>query len=274
MIGAIVCLSPMSGYAADIPIERLGPAASLPGEILVRPVLPAEIPGATTHCVSIAGPARHTEPARADQEVVWLFLAGKGSLRTRDHSFAVEDETIARAPSGWSWDIDVPAGESLLAVRVLWKINDDDKAERMKHPGNNAVPYVRKFTDSTPYTEAIKSPKTVSRTILPKNIVPRLVMGTVETTGPDAVGRHKHPMLEQLFVGLRENNCTVSADEARISFPPLSILHIPLGSMHGVEVAEGNKLYYIWIDCFATKEGQEWLKTHKPVQEETPSSGQ
>jgi hypothetical protein len=26
---------------------------------------------------------------------------------------------------------------------------------------------------------------------------------------------------------------------------------------------------YIWVDCFITKEGQEWLKTHKPITEPT-----
>jgi hypothetical protein len=38
--------------------------------------------------------------------------------------------------------------------------------------------------------------------------------------------------------------------------------------MHGSEVSQGKKLHYIWMDFFATREGQEWLKNHKP---ETPT---
>lgn len=251
----------------SIPIEPLAPAASVPGEVLIRPVLLSEIPGVTTDCLSIAGPARYAEPARADAEVVWLFLTGGGFLRTGGFTFQIYKETIARAPSGWSWDMEVPAGENLLAVRVCRQVTDDDRAEQVKSPGSDPVAYVRQFAHCTPYCEAIKSAKAISRTILPENIVPRLAMGTVETTGPDVVARHKHPMLEQLFVGLREDNGIVTADKVAAAFSPLSILRIPPGSIHGVEVAEGDKLHYVWIDCFATKEGQEWLKTHKPVQD-------
>jgi hypothetical protein len=72
-------------------------------------------------------------------------------------------------------------------------------------------------------------------------------------------------MLEQLFLGLKDNDITVIADGARANLTPLSILHIPTGSNHGAEVAAGKKLHYVWMDFFATKEGQEWLKMHKPL---------
>jgi hypothetical protein len=92
-----------------------------------------------------------------------------------------------------------------------------------------------------------------------------MAIGTVETTGPDSVGAHRHPMLEQLFFGLKDNDITVSADEARANLTAFSILHIPLGSNHGAEVAAGKKLHYVWMDFFMAKEGQEWLKMHKPI---------
>ena len=72
-------------------------------------------------------------------------------------------------------------------------------------------------------------------------------------------------MLEQLFLGLKGNDCVVIADEAKAAFSSLSILHIPLGSNHGAEVAEGKRLYYVWLDFFGRKEGQEWLKMHTPA---------
>ena len=37
------------------------------------------------------------------------------------------------------------------------------------------------------------------------------------------------------------------------------LLHIPLGSRHGVEVHEPNKLHYIWIDLFRDREGMQWI---------------
>jgi quercetin dioxygenase-like cupin family protein len=124
---------------------------------------------------------------------------------------------------------------------------------------------VKKFGECEAYHEAIKSAKTVSRTLLPKNIVPRMAIGTVETTGPDTVKRHRHPMLEQYFLGLENNNITVLSDSASTVLKENELFHIPSGSDHGAEVAEGNKLYYVWMDFFQDTKGMEWLKMHKPI---------
>ena len=159
----------------------------------------------------------------------------------------------------------MPAGKRLLAIRIRKELNAADRVDRLNYPQHNQAPWVKKFTECQTYGEAIKSAKTTSRTLLPENIVPRMAAGTVETAGPDAVAPHRHPMLEQLFVGLNVNDATVTADSVKADFPPHSLLHIPLGSNHGTQVAAGKKLYYVWLDFFTTKEGQEWLKTHKPT---------
>ena len=41
------------------------------------------------------------------------------------------------------------------------------------------------------------------------------------------------------------------------------MLHIPLGSSHSVTVEEDEIMYYVWMDFFLDKKGEEWLKTHK-----------
>ena len=101
--------------------------------------------------------------------------------------------------------------------------------------------------------------------MLPKDHLPRVAMGTVETTGPDEVGAHEHPMLDQLFLGLQDNDVIVHADDEQVRFTAYSLLHIPLGSRHWVEAEDGRRMYYMWMDFFLTKEGEAWLKTHKAV---------
>ncbi len=253
--------------AQTIPTSHLDLSAH-PG---TKPVLPDTIKGLTVDLVTVVGPGRHIEPPDQSREVVWLILAGKGTLRANDKVYQIEAETIAHAPNGWPCRFDVPGGQVLHALRLRTQLTAEDKAELKKYHANNAAPHVKKFRECPAYREAIKSPKTVSRTLLPENIVPRMAIGTVETTGPDKVGAHRHPMLEQLFLGLKDNNITVIADGAKANLTPFSILHIPLGSNHGAEVAAGNKLYYVWMDFFAAKEGQEYLKMHQPLdQEKTP----
>jgi len=249
-------------------LELAPPNSAAAGRVETREVLPGEIKDVILHLVSINGAGRHVEPANADHEIIWLFLKGRGTLRTQDATVEVAGETIARAPLGWAWQIDVAPGEVLHGLRICTKLSADDRLELKKFPQHNAASLVKKFSDCPAYREAIKSPKTTSRTLLAENFVPRVALGTVETTGPDAVGAHRHPMLEQLFLGLQGNDINVTADAATARLTAFDILHIPLGSNHGAQVAAGKKLHYIWMDFFMTKEGQDWLKMHKPLAEE------
>ena len=76
---------------------------------------------------------------------------------------------------------------------------------------------------------------------------------------------HAHPMLEQYFLGLEDNDIVVHANGAQTALGANTLLHIPLGSSHGAEVAEGKKLHYVWMDFFRDREGLRWLETHKPI---------
>jgi hypothetical protein len=260
----------MAGCGAQresaIPVEKLDLHAA-PAEVRIQTVLAGAVPEVEAALVSIPASLQHREAAVADAAVVWLILAGQGRITAGEQVFDVSGETIARAPQGWSWTLEAAPGEALHALRLRRALNAQDLEEFAKYPKNNAAPLVKKFSECPAYREAIKSPKTISRTLLPENFVPRMALGTVETTGPDAVGRHKHPMLEQFFLGLKDNDITVLADEDQANLPEFALLHIPLGSNHGVEVADGKKLHYVWMDFFMSKDGQEWLKTHKPVEE-------
>jgi len=233
--------------------------------VSVQPLMVGEVPEVFVDLVTVSGGATHAEPARPDEAVVWLLVEGEGTMQAKGRRFAVSGETIARAPQGWDWKITAPRGETMQLVRVRRKLTAVDFEELRKFPEFQKLPLVKAFKDCTPYGEAIKSAKTVSRTLLPENYVPRMAMGTVETTGPDAVAPHRHAMLEQLFLGLKGNDITVTADAARSRLGEFQILHIPLGSFHGAQVEAGKKLHYVWMDFFADKAGQEWLKTHKPL---------
>jgi hypothetical protein len=257
----------MLNQAQRIPIEVFPVLPTAPSSVAVQGVLVGEVPGVATDLVTIGGPAQFRDSGDLNHEVVWLFIGGQAVLHTRGLDHKLAEETIARAPLGWAWSIEVGAGQTLRAVRIRKELSAEDRVELAKFPENNATPWIRRFLECPPYTEAIKSPGTVSRTLLPANFVPRMAAGTVEASGPDRVGHHHHPMLEQYFIGLQGNDATVSAEAVNIRFPEFSILHIPLGSMHGTEVPAEKRLHYVWLDFFATKEGQEWLTTHNPIHE-------
>jgi hypothetical protein len=256
-----------TNQAQRIPIEVFPIRSTAPSSVAVQSVLAGAVPGVAADLVTIGGPAQFKDPGDLNHEVVWLFIGGPAVIHTRSLDYKLTEETIARAPLGWAWSIEVEAGQTLRAIRIRKELSAEDRGELAKFAENNDAPWIRRFLECPSYAEAIKSPRTVSRMLLPENFVPRMAIGTVEATGPDRVGRHQHPMLEQYFIGLQGNDATVSADAVNIRFPEFSILHIPLGSMHGTEVPAGKRLHYVWLDFFTTKEGQEWLKMHKPIHE-------
>ena len=84
-------------------------------------------------------------------------------------------------------------------------------------------------------------------------------MGSVETYGTDLIAKHTHPMLEQFFFGLDENNCIALIDDVRYPFTGNMLLHIPLGSDHGVLLEETHACHYLWMDFLLNEEALRYM---------------
>ena len=208
------------------------------------------------------------EKATTEFYNVLLSLGGTASIKVNEHSYEVEGNYIVKIPYNTPYEINIGEGNEFYFLVIKKQLDEKDKtvisSEQEKH---NSL-YLKSFSECVVYKEEIKSAKTLNRMILPERLVPRVCIGTVETTGPDEVGAHQHPMLEQLFLGLYECSCTCYADSASVNLVENMILHIPLGSTHSVSVDEGKKLSYIWMDFFKTIEGQDYITEQHQVDEE------
>jgi quercetin dioxygenase-like cupin family protein len=200
-------------------------------------------------------PARY--PNRAQ---VLLFIRGTGEARSGDDVFSFCEIAALGAPG--TGPITITATSAPVEyLEILIELQEHEVA-----PLRAQGPYFGLYSQCAPYSEAIKSPKTISRTIVPADTIPRFCMGSVETGGPDTVGAHSHPMLEQLFFGLPGNACVVTADGTDADFGEGVLLHIPLGSWHGVRVEEGRRLHYVWMDFFRNAEDLTYIQEqHKPI---------
>lgn len=257
-----------STSGAEIRQQKFNMNSPERGEIRREAILAGENSEVETFHVAAAGPTTFSEAADDEHALIVLFLSGNGRLRFLSEHHAIVAETIAMPMSHDELTIDVAEGEVLHCLVARKAYNEQDLKDMPSYVNRrNGGLYLKKFSDCQPYTEAIKSPKTVSRTVLPNEYIPRVAMGTVQTSGPDAVAAHRHPMLDQLFLALAGNDVVVTADDTHTRLTEFTLLHIPLGSLHGVKVEEGRQLYYMWMDFFLTKEGEEWLKTHKPATE-------
>ncbi len=231
---------------------------------VVKDVLAGEVPGIRASLVSLGPGGRHAEGRSDAEDKVYLVLEGRGAVVADGTPLPVGRHTIVRLPVGADASLAADASSTLDLLVLRHALSEEDRKDLAAHPENQARPYVRKFSECPTYGEAIKSAKTTSRTLLPKDVVPRMSIGTVETAGPDRVAPHAHPMLEQFFLGLDGNDIVVHADGGQTALGAYELVHIPLGSSHGAEVAEGKKLHYVWMDFFRDREGLRWLETHKP----------
>jgi len=154
-------------------------------------------------------------------KTIYLFLKGRGKVIAENGSYEIVPETILLPNAIENITITPDSDDTLHYLKITCKLSAQDKLDLQALPAENTQKiYYAKFIDCQSYSEPIKSPNTVSRTILSNKYIPRIAMGTVHTKGPDRVAAHEHPMLEQLF------------------------------------------LYYVWMDFFLDKKGEEWLKTH------------
>jgi len=220
-------------------------------------ILPGEVRGMETFYVELMNGIGHDYNPEERKLRILLFLSGEGSIVQGDLSI----QTIE--PGLFVPDLHrkfkVKGGQrNLLYLEILMSLTAQDLVDLNREAGR--LPHYMAYSEGTQYHESIKSKKTISRMILPENIVPRLCIGTVKTTGPDEVATHTHPMLEQLFLGLTGNDVTVIADEQEARFVERDLLHIPLGSSHGARVDRGKVLHYLWVDLFTHRSEMDYMK--------------
>ncbi len=262
-------LSVIVAGAQEIPIEYLNMNLQANKQEYCKTVLENEIGGIKVDHITLTGDVVREEPMEKGYKFIYLFIKGQGSVVANKENYSIVPETIFLPNSVEIISISVKKNDTLHFLKISSELTEQDIKDLKEFPkGNTQHPYFARFIDCEAYTEPIKSPNTVSRTVLPNKYLPRIAMGTVETIGPDKVDPHEHGMLEQLFLGLTDNNVVVQADDKKIDFPAYSILHIPLGSSHSVEAKKGDKMYYMWMDFFLDKKGEEWLKTHNAVKKQ------
>ncbi|MFO7668027.1 MAG: cupin domain-containing protein [Bacteroidales bacterium] len=222
-----------------------------------KTLLEGEVSGMETFYAELDKGCIHPYPPVEKILRIFFFIKGEGHFFQDERSIPVREFTLAipRVKSEFS----VESGkENLCYLEIDMHLTtpDLDDLERQQEK----FPFHMDYARCRKYSESIKSEKTISRMILSEGIVPRLCIGSVETTGPDQVTAHTHPMLEQFFLGLKGNDVRVMADTDQTRFLENDLIHIPLGSLHGVHVEAGKDLHYLWIDLFTDQDGPEYIK--------------
>jgi hypothetical protein len=235
--------------------------SNMPDSSIIRnQVLPGEIMGLRIECISVKGPYRFNESFQTGFYFLLISLRGNALLYLNEKEFEFRTKSISRIPYCEQINITVKKGEEFHFLCLRKQLDENDLYLISQNPDEHSSLYINKISDCQTYTEEIKSSKTINRMLMPVGLIPRLCIGSVETNGPDFVGKHEHPMLDQLFLGLENCKCTCIADGESILLTENLMLHIPLGSKHSVSVADGHILSYIWFDFFFSLKGQDYIE--------------
>lgn len=233
--------------------------------IIRKSILPNEIEELDFFSIDIEKDRSFRFVQKKNRVSIFLMTHGIGSVQQGEELFKVNEISVF-IPSALDEVAISAASETLGMLEIVLEIplvhQDFMEQQRSKFP------YFLSYSQCKQYKESIKSEKTINRILLPEDIIPRFCMGSVHTDGPDEVGVHTHPMLEQFFFGLDNNNCIVVADGVESLFKNNTLLHIPLGSEHGVKVEQEKILNYIWMDFFHSQSDMDYIRKNHLTEEE------
>ena len=178
-----------------------------------------------------------------------ILIVLKGDVRfATDGNEYVFHERVVFVP-GPDQTVAVEALSNVQILEIRWfkrEGEDDQLAAEYK----TQFPLIQIYRNSKQYRDRNKSDKTISRSCIDQRRIPRFALGSVESYGVDAVKSHDHPMLDQFFFSFEENEMDVLIDYEAVPMGANELLYIPLGSIHGVDIREGQHCHYLWIDFY------------------------
>ena len=209
-----------------------------------------EIPGARPVHHTILQGQTLTFAANCGYYHILILITGQATFATagRRDTYATR-LTYVPAPDA---ELTVTADTNTQILEIQWDIFPED--QEMIAEYHTDFPVRVPYQESIQYVDRNKSPKTISRMMIPQRVIPRFSLGSVESFGYDLVKPHSHPMLDQFFFSFPENDMDVLIDGAHIPMGGNMILHIPLGADHGVEVTGDRHMHYMWIDFMPDNE--------------------
>ncbi|EHA14701.1 cupin domain-containing protein [Halomonas sp. HAL1] len=220
-----------------------------------RNLLEGQIQGATVlhHMLPPAGERVLSE--RQDRLSILFLLEGDLSCKQADQEHVLSERGALVPLPGTDIPLASIDGASLLEI-VLELTQGEWNALQQDA---DSFPYLQLYRTSARYRDASKSEKTTSRKVIPPGVVPRFCMGSVEASGPDQVASHAHPILDQLFLVFPESQITLQINGEPHTVLGNSLVHIPLGSEHGVVVESGHHLHYLWLDFFFNQDDMSFI---------------
>ena len=211
-----------------------------------RPFLAGCISGAAPyHHMVLKGSSLTLAPEKGHH--VLIVLKGEVTFATDGNEYTFHERVVFVPSPEKSVEIQALTDLQILEIRWHKRLPEDDS---LMAEYKTQYPVIQIYRNSKQYRDRNKSEKTISRSTIDQRRIPRFAMGSVETYNVDAVKSHDHPMLDQFFFSFPENQMDVLIDYVPYHMDGCMLMYIPLGSIHGVDIREGEHCHYLWIDFY------------------------
>lgn len=201
-------------------------------------------------CTLKAGAAKDFETySFEDRMQIFTFTSGNGMVKTGKKIFVIDEQSVF-IPDFDRDRLQITAGdEDMEFIHIVGPMNDTDRRQ-MNHC-QYVLPRFVKFSEAIQYTERFtqeSGAKVKQHSIIAGRHLGRYTMGWVIGKGPDFVGQHTHPSLEQWYFMLQGADFTYDAGDRSIAVKEGDVSFTPHGTSHGSTCAEDGFINYVWFE--------------------------
>lgn len=187
--------------------------------------------------------------SRDDKIQFFAFTAGNGVIQCGKKIFVIDRQSLF-IPDFDSDEIKFVAGdETLEFIHIIGPMNETDK--RQMNNCQYVLPRFLGFDQTIPYTERFtqeSGAKVKQHSVIAGRHLGRYTMGWVIGQGPDFVGQHTHPTLDQWYFMINGADFMYDAGEEHIAVKEGDISYTPSGTSHGSTCDQNGFINYIWFE--------------------------
>ena len=180
---------------------------------------------------------------------IFTFASGLGIIKAGKKIFPIDEQSVF-IPDFDQDKLEITAGDTDIEfIHITGTMNDTDRRQ-ISHCQCVLTRFVR-FSEAIQYTERFtqeSGAKVKQHSVIAGRHLGRYTMGWVIGKGPDFVGQHTHPSLEQWYFMLQGADFTYDAGDRSIAVKEGDVSFTPHGTSHGSTCKEEGFINYVWFE--------------------------
>ena len=196
------------------------------------------------------GVEKELEVYGEDEKMQLIFFTSKsGIIKSGNKIFHIDDQAVFIPDFDREKVVLLADDREIQFIRITGPMTEID--HRQMKNCQYVLPRFVRLRESIEYTERFtqeSGSKVVSHSIVAGRHLGRYTMGWNIGAGPDFIGQHTHPTLEQWYFMIDGSDFTYVAGGEKIPVHEGDVSFTPHGTSHGSECEEDGYINYVWFE--------------------------